>query len=305
MDALSLTKIAAGQRGLFTRAQARGCGYSAYQIRRRLATGEWVRILGPVLAGCGTRMSVGLRDVAASLAVPGAVLAGPSAARMHAMPVPDSVPCLALARGSHPYRPVGLILRDPVAPRDVHLLGGVLVTSRPRTVFDCVRLLPDTVAPDLLDRAFQQRWITPDDFASRVRAFAGRRGAGRMARMARLAGSGAHSGAERVALGLLRRAGLTGWRANVGLHDGVGALIGVADIVFDRERLVVEVDGRAHHVTPERFERDRERQNRLVTEGWTVLRFTWRDLTRRPEEVVAQVREMLRRDRSRLPLGHG
>jgi very-short-patch-repair endonuclease len=56
---------------------------------------------------------------------------------------------------------------------------------------------------------------------------------------------------------------------------------------------VIEVDGRAHHTTPDRFERDRERQNALVAAGWTVLRFTWRDLTTRPSAVVATVRRML------------
>jgi very-short-patch-repair endonuclease len=38
--------------------------------------------------------------------------------------------------------------------------------------------------------------------------------------------------------------------------------------------LVIEVDGWAYHRTPDRFQRDRERQNRLVAAGWTVLRFT-------------------------------
>jgi very-short-patch-repair endonuclease len=193
------------------------------------------------------------------------------------------------------------VLRDPVADADVHLLGGVLVTSRPRTVFDCVRLLPDHNALDLLDRALQQRWITLDDFTSRVRAFVGHHGAERLARIARLAGEGARSAAERAAHNLLRTAKIAGWRANGEICDRWGELIGVGDIVFARERLVIELDGRAYHVTPERFQRDRDRQNRLVAAGWTVLRFTWHDLTGRPDEVVAQIGEILKR----LPLRHG
>lgn len=93
---------------------------------------------------------------------------------------------------------------------------------------------------------------------------------------------------------LLRRAGIHRWRANVEIHDDRG-LIGVGDLVFDRQRLVVEIDGRAHHSDPASFERDRERQNRLVAAGWTVLRFTWRDLTSRPAHVVATVRRQLAR----------
>lgn len=301
MDAAALAQTAARQRGLFTRAQARRSGYSTYQIRRRLATGEWVPVLGPVLATAATHVTSRTRDLAASLAVPGAVLAGPSAARMYAMPVPDSVPCVALARNSHPRHPVGQVLRDPLHPWDVHLLGGIPVTSRPRTVFDCVRLLPDPAALDLLDRALQQRWITLEDFTSRVRGFAGRHGAARMARLAQAAGAGAHSAAERLAAHLLQVGRVTGWQANAEIHDRRGRLIGIGDIVFGRERLIVEVDGRAHHIAPDRFERDRDRQNRLVAEGWTVLRFTWRDLTRRPAEVVATVRTL----RQRLGRGQG
>ena len=89
---------------------------------------------------------------------------------------------------------------------------------------------------------------------------------------------------------LLARAGITGWVANAPIHDATGSLIGVGDLVFLAERVVVELDGRAYHVTPDRFERDRHRQNRLIGDGWTVLRFTWRDLTRRPGYVTATVR---------------
>ena len=50
----------------------------------------------------------------------------------------------------------------------------------------------------------------------------------------------------------------------------------------------------AWHHSPDRFQRDRRKQNDLVARGWTVLRFTWSDLTTRPEYVVRQVREALR-----------
>jgi len=75
----------------------------------------------------------------------------------------------------------------------------------------------------------------------------------------------------------------------------VNGLIGIGDIVFEILKLVVEVDGWAFHTTPDRFHRDRERQNRLVAAGWTVLRFTWRDLVERPEYVLATIRTMLDR----------
>ncbi|GEM_PF-877438 len=36
------------------------------------------------------------------------------------------------------------------------------------------------------------------------------------------------------------------------------------------------------------FQRDRSRQN-VLSQSWTVLRYTWADLTERPEHVVAEI----------------
>ena len=98
----------------------------------------------------------------------------------------------------------------------------------------------------------------------------------------------------------LHRARIAGWGANIPIKDAAG-IIGVGDIVFRDVKLVVEIDGRAYHSTPEAFERDRERQNLLVAAGWTVLRFTWRDLTTRPEHVVATILANLARLRRDTP----
>ncbi len=76
------------------------------------------------------------------------------------------------------------------------------------------------------------------------------------------------------------------------IRDDAG-VIGIGDVVFDLVKLVLEVDGLAYHTTPERFERDRRRQNRLVAAGWTVLRFTWRDITDRPAYVLATIQDVL------------
>ena len=62
------------------------------------------------------------------------------------------------------------------------------------------------------------------------------------------------------------------------------------DVRFDRLRLVIEFDGFAFHTDHAAFEYDRQRQNAFVKNGWTVLRFTWRQLTQQPESVVADIR---------------
>jgi very-short-patch-repair endonuclease len=172
------------------------------------------------------------------------------------------------------------------------MFQGLPTTSRPCAVVDCLRFLPDAEAQTFLDRALQQGWITIDDLTARIQARAGRWNRPRMVRLLGQVRGGERSTAERLFTSLLRGAGLTGWRVNAEIRDEYG-LIGVADVLIERARLVLEVDGWAYHSTPDRFQRDRERQNRLVAAGWTVLRFTWQDITEHPDRVVATVRRLL------------
>ncbi len=71
-----------------------------------------------------------------------------------------------------------------------------------------------------------------------------------------------------------------------------GELIAVVDVALIASRIAIEVDGMAYHVDVDRFRRDRSRQNDLVALGWTVLRFTWADLTERPGYVIAMIRRL-------------
>jgi hypothetical protein len=80
------------------------------------------------------------------------------------------------------------------------------------------------------------------------------------------------------------------------LHHVVTAADGFAaevDLAYPDARLAVELDGYAVHGGADAFQHDRSRQNRLVLLGWTVVRFTWHDVVRRPEYVVATVERAL------------
>jgi hypothetical protein len=134
--------------------------------------------------------------------------------------------------------------------------------------------------------------LTREDLARAVRRRLGRRGTPQLLTLLRGSAGGAVSGAERRAHGLLRRAGIRGWVANARVFDAEG-LIGVVDLLFPEQRVVIEIDGWAAHGSREAFRNDRRRQNRLVAAGYLVLRFTWDDLTNRSEQVVAEVRSVL------------
>jgi very-short-patch-repair endonuclease len=65
------------------------------------------------------------------------------------------------------------------------------------------------------------------------------------------------------------------------------------DMVWRRQRLIVELDGRAFHDNPRAFERDRERDAALTLAGWRVIRITWSRLMRAPDEIAALLRALL------------
>ena len=57
------------------------------------------------------------------------------------------------------------------------------------------------------------------------------------------------------------------------------------DLAYPDLKLAIELDGR-YHREPERARYDQERDQALSRLGWTTLRFTWNDVTRREPEVV-------------------
>jgi very-short-patch-repair endonuclease len=59
--------------------------------------------------------------------------------------------------------------------------------------------------------------------------------------------------------------------------------------------VVVEVDGYQAHGHWAAFQRDRARDRRLTAAGFTVLRFTWHQLTEKPLQVVAEIAATLAR----------
>ena len=65
------------------------------------------------------------------------------------------------------------------------------------------------------------------------------------------------------------------------------------DFAYPDAHLGIELDGHAWHSTARQRQRDHERQNQVVVADWTILRFTYEDVTRRPEYVARLVRHAL------------
>ena len=65
------------------------------------------------------------------------------------------------------------------------------------------------------------------------------------------------------------------------------------DFYWPEHKLVVEIDGREDHLTPTAFEDDHERDALLMEAGYEVRRFTYRQVTERPDWVAGRIRAAL------------
>jgi very-short-patch-repair endonuclease len=282
-------ELVARQAGVVSLAQAAAHGYSADRVRRRVREGRWRRLHpGVVLVG-GHRLTDEARVRAAWLWVgPLATVVGPAAAYWHGMwpRVPTSVDTAVPSRmGSRRTSGVGVRRRD-LPDADVAFLRGVRVTGLALTALETAVVLPDGSA--FLDRALQKYVPFADVYRAYCRSL-GHRGSADMCRLLVAAADRADSAAERLVVRLLRAAGVTGWV--LGHPFGPYTI----DVAFPGAMVAVEIDGWAWHVDQDRFVGDRRKQNALVRAGWTVLRFTWHDLTRAPRSVVAQIVAALER----------
>ncbi len=97
---------------------------------------------------------------------------------------------------------------------------------------------------------------------------------------------------ETVARLALRAAGLR-------VEPGVMVpMVGEVDLIVEG-RVVVELDGFAYHSGRREFDEDRRRDRELALQGYTVLRFTARDVLHDCDRVVATVRAALAAPRRR------
>ena len=277
------------RRGVFTRGDALAAGLTGDQVRHRLSSGAWRRVCGAGLV-LATTPPDPWRDAHAGLLTwPDATVALTTAALLHGLPVPDDgrvhvvVPTPRARRGR--LIPHGHVLE----PGDLVTVDGLSMTSRARTLVDCLGRLARDDARRLLAWVGSRGLLDADELDRWVLTHPGRRGNVQRSWCAERLRSGALSVAEERLHELLHAAGVTGWTANVSLLDALG-VPAVVDVWFADVRLVVEIDGRVAHGA-DRFQDDRTRQNLLVGAGCTVLRYTWDDVTCRPDHVLGQIAE--------------
>lgn len=172
---------------------------------------------------------------------------------------------------------------------DRALVDGIPLTSPARTLLDLATALPRHQFTRAYEEADRIHLVNEVDARSLLSRCNGHRGSGLLAAM--LDETFAHpptrSELERLFYELPESAGLPVPQVNVWVE---GCRV---DAYWPTHRLVVELDSVTYHRTDAKIERDYATSAKLKLAGYEVLRFTWKQVTRRPELVVDLLRKAL------------
>ncbi len=173
---------------------------------------------------------------------------------------------------------------------------GIPYTDPLRIITDLAGELPPEKLTPIADRALASRMITTAGLLAEIarRKKQGRRGPNQLDAWLRergFIGGPEPSVLEAQAMRLFHRHGIP----VLGREIRIGADGRYRIDFLIRDGLVVEVDGYAHHWTPEAKAYDDTRRNRLRAAGQTVLVYDWRAIRWEGPRVVGEIRGALER----------
>jgi Protein of unknown function (DUF559) len=289
----ALAELSLGQNGAFGLDQLLALGLSARAVHTRRATGRLHRIHHTVYSLVPKELLKrdGLYMAAVLACGDGAVLSHRSAAALHGLrdwghtKIEVTVPCRSARRheGIKVHRSTTLTDKDLTAVNDIPC------TTIARTLLD----LAEVVTHRQLERAFDQADIieAPLDIRAVLEQVArnptrpGAKSVRRVLTEHYIGKTPTANENEEALLAITRPLGIPDPECNayIVLDDGGPAI--KADFVWQDRRVIVEADSDKWHNTRQRFESDRVRDQRLIAAGWTVIRTTWKQMTRRPHEL--------------------
>ncbi len=295
-----LIKIADRQHGLVEFRQATASAMSKSGWFRRLDSGLLISV-APRVARLPGAPVTDYQTIAAWVIAGGsaAMASHRSAARLWGLDITSTDPVDIVFPGRHHRRQLdGAMVHRPSDPGDLRAVRrhGIAVAVPSRTVVD----LGATAAPDdvarFVEHLVMRRTMSFAAIVAAVDRLGGRGRAG--AGVLRDVLTDWHFGAqppdsvlESRFLSLLRDNHLP--LADFHYRVGVGAEKFELDFAYPDRRVDIEIDGWEFHSDRRSFEHDRRRDTMLRTAGWTVLRFTWRQVNAEPAWVTTSIREVL------------
>jgi predicted transcriptional regulator of viral defense system len=290
-----VARVAGEQDGVVSLAQLRACGLTDRAIHTRVRAGRLHRLHRGVYAVGHTAVSRrGLLRAAALACGDTAVVSHFSAAELWGFAgVRDRLPEVSVcdSRG-RAIAGVRVHRRYALDPCDVWERGGMRLTSPARTLLD---IAPNLRADALRRTARQAQAEGRVNLRQLVDALArapGQRGAAALRAVVADGPTPTRSELEDVVLRLIDRVSCERPQINVLLPIGGGRPIR-PDFVWRSSRVVIEADGAAWHEHKLTREEDRAKQATLEAHGFRVLRVTWDEAVRHPQQTIARIAAVL------------
>lgn len=288
---------ARSQHGVVSREEVAAAGMSLRSIDRALAAGQLSRAHRGAYVAPGAPRTWEQALLAAVLSCGGeAVASHRSAARVWGLVDPSSTALEVTVCHPRLPRPAGVRVHRS---KDLESSWCTTRTSIPvtnplRTLVDLGAVAPPWLVEAALERALVSRLVTVAgvECARLAHARPGRSGTGVLGAILddrALGARPADSVLEARGAALFARAGMPRPAFQHVVTVG-GRFVARVDFAYPDILLAVELDGLEHHATAKALQRDLTRQNELIALGWTVLRFTWHDVVRRPGSVASSLR---------------
>ena len=303
-------ELGEGRAGVWTTAEALAAGLSEGAIARRSASGQWQPLRRGAYCDGGTSPTPVMRGWGCVLSRGGpgrAWAAGRTTARLYGLPlIDDDDPAtgaheldhddIAVRRGRSGTTGTLHAQRLVLGRGDTVLVNGCPSLTLARALPGLAALLSFEALVCLLDGALHRELLTPAGLTAVTERHAGRRHVAALARAATHADGRAESPNETLARLLLQPV-LPGLVPQVELFDEVARLVARFDLADEALRFAVEADGKQGHAGELMVAKDRRRDWRTESSGWTTERVTWFDLRRRQRETRQRV--LQRADRLR------
>ena len=295
-----IDRLARPQHGLVSLADVLGKGVTPDQLRARLDRGSLVRLDAGVYRTMGARQTWEQALLAACLAAgPGALASHRAAAVLWGLIDPPAPIEIVVPYEQCPT-PAGAVLHRSTDLREVDAARrcGIPVTNPIRTVGDLgavtPRLVPGAVERGLYLGRFSidALWRLLDDLAR-----PGRRGLGVLRRTLQRRALGSVKSYSPLESTFAAIAATTGVDIEYQYEVELDGRRHVLDFAVPAVKVGVEVDGLETRATRESLDHCDERQNRLVLDGWHLLRYTSTHLRQRRTTIC---RELTRLVESRL-----
>lgn len=292
----AIAELADRQHGVVARRQLAAIGVGRGAIEKHLLRRSLVPLHRGVYGVGHRRLRQDGWWLAAVLAVgPGGVLSHRDAAALHGMRPTVEGRKVSVSTPAHARVIAGVWLnaRRTLTEEDVAVVRGIPVTSPARTLVDLAPMLTAAQLQSTLGEADRRGLLGVAAVERALARVKGRHGQGHARLRAALDAHMKHgavltrSPLEERFLDLVLDAGLPRPQLNA------GAAGFEVDALWPDERVVVELDGWAHHAGREAASMDRDKTNRLQVAGYVVLRFLHGDVVGDPERVAAAIRGAL------------